>query len=61
MSEPEGTFRTPYPSTPGGSTPGPDVTPEEGTSELWTFFWVTITSIAIIAVFGIGAWLYVMR
>jgi hypothetical protein len=55
----EGGFRTPYTPTPGNSGPGPDVTPEEGHRDLWAFFWLTIANTAIIAVAGIGAWLYV--
>ncbi len=57
MSEPGAPFRSPYTPTAGSSTPGPEVGPEEGVSEMWTGFWVTITSVAIIAAFGIGAWL----
>jgi len=59
VTEPGESFQTPYTPSPGSSTPGPEVTPEEGTGELWTFFWVTIVSVVIIAVAGIGAWLYV--
>jgi hypothetical protein len=59
VTESEETFRTPYVRAPGSSTPGPEVTPEEGVHELWTFFWVTIASVLIITAFGIGALLYV--
>ncbi len=51
-------YRSPYTPTPGGSVPGPEGTAAEGRAELWTFFWVTVASVVIIAAFGIGAWLY---
>lgn len=59
MTEPGESYRSPYAASPGSSTPGADVTPEEGTAELWTFFWVAIVSIAIIAAGGLAAWFYV--
>jgi len=59
VTESADTYRSPYTPTPGSSTPGPEVGPEEGQSEMWTFFWVAITSVVIIAAFGIAAWLYV--
>ncbi|MCI4339419.1 MAG: hypothetical protein L3J68_03700 [Thermoplasmata archaeon] len=59
MSEPAEPFRNPYPPTQGGSTPGHDVTPAEGTADLWAFFWVSVVSVVIIAAFGLAAWLYV--
>ena len=55
----ESAFETPYPTTPGGSTPSPTVTPKEGTSELWAFFWLSIANSAIIVVAGLVAWFFV--
>ncbi|MGI0070904.1 MAG: hypothetical protein ACRECT_02355 [Thermoplasmata archaeon] len=51
-------YRSPYGSSPGSSTPSPEITPAEGVSEMWTFFWVTVASMLIITVGGVGAWLY---
>lgn len=59
MTETSEAFRSPYTSTPGGSTPGPGVTPHEGKSELWGFFWLTFVNTAIIAVAGFAAWYWV--
>jgi hypothetical protein len=59
VTEPGGTYRNPYHDSPGSSTSPPHTSPEEGVRELWTFFWVTVISVVIIATFGIGAWLYV--
>ncbi|MGA8542402.1 MAG: hypothetical protein WB947_02500 [Thermoplasmata archaeon] len=59
MTEGAKPYRTPYTPTPGSSTPGPEVTPAEGVAELWTFFWVALVSVVIIAVFGLAAWFYV--
>ena len=58
MTEPAETFRSPYSGSPGGSTPGPEVTPAEGTAELWGFFWVSIAGAVILAVGGLAPWLY---
>ncbi|HTT73066.1 MAG TPA: hypothetical protein VMG99_02800 [Thermoplasmata archaeon] len=52
-------YSTPYTRTPGGSSPPPATTPEEGTSDLWTFFWLALANTAIIAVAGIAAWWFV--
>jgi hypothetical protein len=52
-------YRNPYNESPGSSMPPAGTGPEEGIRELWTFFWVAVVSIVIIATFGIGAWLYV--
>ena len=52
----EATFRTPYTPSPGSSTPGPQVSPREGTSELWGFFWLSLLNTLIIAVAGVVAW-----
>jgi hypothetical protein len=59
VTEPAAPYRNPYNETPGSSTPPAGTTPEEGVHELWTFFWVAVTSVVIIAAFGIAAWLYV--
>lgn len=53
----EGSFRTPYTPTPGSSTPGPEVGPTEGKSELWGFFWLSLINTVVIAVAGIVTWL----
>jgi hypothetical protein len=50
------TFRTPYAPTPGSSTPSPEVTPEEGRSELWAFFWLALLNTAIIGIAGVVTW-----
>jgi hypothetical protein len=51
-------WRTPYTPTPGSSTPGPAVAPEEGKSELWGFFWLSIINTTVIAVVGVVFWLF---
>jgi hypothetical protein len=55
----EPVFQTPYTPTPGGSTPSPSVSPQEGTRELWGFFWLALLNTTIIAVAGIVTWWYV--
>ncbi|MGA7922540.1 MAG: hypothetical protein WCA77_00995 [Thermoplasmata archaeon] len=50
---------SPYTPTPGSSTPPPTVKAEEGTRDLWTFFWLAIANSAIIIGAGLAAWLYV--
>lgn len=52
-------FHNPYEGTPGSSTPSPEVTPGEGVSELWAFFWLALANTAIIAVAGVAAWLLI--
>lgn len=52
----EAPFRTPYTPTPGSSTPGPHVSPTEGTSELWGFFWLALLNTLVIAVAGVVTW-----
>ncbi|MFZ0699298.1 MAG: hypothetical protein WAN74_03805 [Thermoplasmata archaeon] len=59
MSDPAAGWETPYGTTPGSSTPSPDVGPISGRHELRTFFWLAITSTAIIGVAGTVAWLIV--
>ncbi len=59
MTEGGEPYRNPYTPTPGSSTAPAASTPEEGTHELWIFFWVTVASIGIIVAFGMGAWFYV--
>ena len=59
MTASEETFRTPYTRAPGGSTPGPDVTPAEGKGEIRVFFWAMVVNTVIIAVGGLVAWFYV--
>jgi hypothetical protein len=59
VTEPAAPYQNPYHESPGSSTPPPGTTPEEGIHEMWTFFWVAVISVVIIATFGIGAWLYV--
>ncbi len=53
----ESSFRTPYTPSPGSSTPGPEVGPEEGRRELWGFFWLALLNTLVIAVAGILTWL----
>jgi len=59
MSETPSTWKTPYTPTPGSSTPGPDVAPKEGISELTGFFWLSLVNTAIIVVVGMAVWFYV--
>ena len=47
----------PYTYSPGSSTPGAGVTPEEGQKDLWGYFWLSIVSTIIITVAGLAAWL----
>lgn len=56
MPEPAGAYQTPYASTPGSSTPSPEVTPDEGRRELWGFFWLSLANTAIITVAGVATW-----
>jgi hypothetical protein len=59
MSETPSTWKTPYTPTPGSSTPGPEVTPSEGISELMGFFWLSLANTAIIVVVGMAVWFYI--
>ncbi len=52
-------FHTPYTPTPGGSTPPAHVGPEEGSKELWSFFWLAVLNTVIIGVVGIVTWWFV--
>ncbi|MGB6501680.1 MAG: hypothetical protein WBG19_09865 [Thermoplasmata archaeon] len=52
-------YATPYTRTPGASMPPPETTPEEGTADLWGFFWLALLNTAIIAVAGITTWWFV--
>jgi hypothetical protein len=61
MSAGDASFRTPYSPTPGSSTPSPDVTPSQGISDFWAFFWLAIANTAIIAIAGVVTWLLVHR
>ena len=56
MGESAEAFRYPYTPTPGGSTPGPEVSPREGVRELWGFFWLSLVNTLIIVVAGLVAW-----
>lgn len=49
-------YVTPYTATPGSSTPSPEVTPTEGRSDLWGFFWLSIANTLIITVVGLVVW-----
>ena len=49
-------YRKPYTPYPGSSTPPAGTPPEEGKSELWSFFWLALVNTVIIAVAGILAW-----
>jgi hypothetical protein len=60
MTTPASTsFRSPYTPYPGGG-PSADTTPEEGVSELWTFFWLAILNTVIIGVAGVVTWWFVV-
>jgi hypothetical protein len=61
MTDPTQGWQTPYATTPGGSTPSPDVTPQWGRHELRTFFWLAIANTSIIGAAGVIAWLLVQR
>ncbi len=52
-------FENPYTPYPGGGGPPHDTTPEEGTGELWTFFWVALLCTFIIAGAGVTTWFLV--
>ena len=55
----EEAYSTPYGASPGSSTPGPAVTPAEGTADLWGYFWLALLNTLIIAAAGIVTWWYV--
>jgi hypothetical protein len=59
MASPGHSYRFPYTPTPGGSTPGPEVTPEQGIRDLWGFFWLAVLNSVIIAVAGLVVWFLV--
>ncbi|MCI4336160.1 MAG: hypothetical protein L3K17_03055 [Thermoplasmata archaeon] len=59
MTQSARAYRNPYTRTPGSSTPGPEVTPEEGRKELWGFFWLSVANTMIITVAGVGTWLII--
>jgi len=52
-------YHYPYTPSPGSSTPGPTMRPEEGTADLWGFFWLALVNTFIIAVAGIVTWWFV--
>jgi hypothetical protein len=56
MTETRAPSYNPYAYSPGSSTPGAEVTPEEGKRELWSFFWLALLNTAIIAVVGVATW-----
>lgn len=55
---PPAAFESPFTPYPGGG-PEVDTTPEEGTKELWLFFWLAILNTVIIAAAGIATWWFV--
>ncbi len=59
MSDSTAGWETPYGTTPGSSTPSPDVSPQWGRQELRMFFWLAIVSTTIIGAAGTVAWLLV--
>jgi hypothetical protein len=59
MSEGPGEFQWPYDRVPGGPTPPPELSREEGHSELWGYAILSLLSGLIISVSGIAVWLYV--
>ena len=61
VSHSETSFRNPYAGSPGSSTPSPEVSPKEGVSELWAFFWLALLNTAIIGVAGVVTWWLIHR
>ncbi|MCI4329692.1 MAG: hypothetical protein L3K01_08580 [Thermoplasmata archaeon] len=59
MAPPESTVVNPYATTPGSSTPGRGISPEEGSADLWTFFWLSAISTVILIVVAAAGWLLV--
>jgi hypothetical protein len=49
----------PYATSPGSSTPGAGVSAEEGSADLWTFFWLSALSSGILIVVAVVGWLLV--
>ena len=56
MTDGETSYRTPYTTTPGGSTAPPEMSPEEGRADLVTFAWLAVINTVIIGVAGVIAW-----
>ncbi len=61
MDEPSVPFRSPFTPYPGGATAPPDEPPEVSRRELWTFFWFSILSSAIIGGAGVVAFFLATR
>jgi hypothetical protein len=61
MAPSESAVANPYATSPGSSTPGAGVSPEEGSADLWTFFWLSAISTAILIVVAAAGWLLVHR
>jgi hypothetical protein len=59
MVPPESSVVNPYATTPGSSTPGVGVSAEEGSADLWTFFWLSAISSGILIVVAAVGWLLV--
>jgi hypothetical protein len=59
MPPSESAVVNPYATTPGSSTPGRGIGPEEGRSDLWSFFWLSLASTGILTVVALGAWFLV--
>ena len=59
MPPSESAVVNPYATTPGSSTPGVGVGAEEGHGDLWSFFWLSVVSTAILTVVAAVGWLVV--
>jgi hypothetical protein len=61
MGHAESAVVNPYATTPGSSTPGPGISAEEGSGDLWTFFWLSAISTVILIVVAAAGWVLVHR
>jgi hypothetical protein len=59
MAPSESAVVNPYATTPGSSTPGRGISPGEGRGDLWSFFWLSLASTAILTVVALAAWVLV--